>query len=93
MVRNSSQGISTMIDRESPTTNEEEVREVERELQNQKDAQIIFLLFPSASKTDKFPEPENVRLEVTVRKATGKIEQLQKNQLGASSAKNDKYIC
>lgn len=48
-------------------------------------AQVIFLFFSSASKRDKLLEAENVRLNVT-----GRIEQLQKNLLGWSSAKNKK---
>lgn len=68
------------------------MREMGKRTPNQKYAQIISLLFPSASKTDKLFEAENVRLKVTVQKATGRIEQLQKNLLGARSAQNKLYI-
>lgn len=63
----------------------------ERQLQNKKYAQIFFfLLFGSASR--QIIEAANVRLKITVQKATGKIGQLQKNLLCASSAKNEQYI-
>lgn len=52
------------------------MREMGKRTPNEKYAQIISLLFPSASKTDKLFEAENARLKVTVQKATGRIEQL-----------------
>lgn len=79
------------ISRDSPVAKEEEIREVGKTTPKSKICtNLFFLLFCSASR--QIIEAANVRLKITVQKATGKIGQLQKNLLCASSAKNEQYI-